>query len=257
MLAERWGGRSARRCLVAILSLGVAGTAVGSPASARGDDLIPDLQAFFAAPFSPKQLPARRTVPIHLSLLEKIKTQTGGPPPALRELDLDLDRHLGLSVLGLPSCPRPYGEYGPRTDTLAKCEEAKVGSGTVKLAVAFPEQQPVQTTGRVSVYNGGFRDSHTTFWLYAFIPAPVTGAILMPLEIRRDEQGFYGWDGVLELPKIANGSASVTDFEIGIGKGIFSARCSNGRFRARAVSRFADGSVLSSSYASNCRAAAS
>jgi hypothetical protein len=134
-----------------------------------------------------------------------------------------------------------------------KCEEAKVGSGTADVMVSFPAQQPVGATGRVSVYNGGVNDGHTTFWIYSLVPGPVTGAILMPLDVRRDDKGFYGWNGLLKLPEIANGYGAVTNLEIAFRKGIFSARCQTGRLRARGVSRFANGSVWRNSAPQTCR----
>jgi hypothetical protein len=213
--------------------------------------MIPDLTAIFAASFSPEELPARGSAPIRLSLLERVVFQTG-VNPVLRELEVELDRHLGLSVKGLPSCPKPSGDYGPRSDVLVKCEDAKVGSGTVDVMATFPEQQPVVVTGRVSVYNGGVRDGHTMLWIYSLVPAPVTGAILIPLDVRRDSEGFYGWNGLLSLPEIAGGYGAVTKLQIAFRKGIFLARCQTGRLRARGVSRFADGSVWTNSAPQTC-----
>ena len=173
-----------------------------------------------------------------------------------KSFKLDLDRHLSLSVEGLPRCRGPLNESGPRTEYPAVCRDAKVGGGTLEVEVAFPEQQPVRISGRITVYNGGFRDGRIRFWLYAYLPAPVTGAILMPLEIRRGGHGIYGWTGELQVPKIANGAGSITSLNARFRKGIFAASCPTGTSQAGGLSHFADGMKVQGSTIQTCRTAA-
>lgn len=213
---------------------------------------LPTLKTMFSSTVTPRQLPARGRAPVSLKLAETIGTLDGSHPPALQEVDLGLDRHLGLSVDGLPVCRPPLQEHGPREGILPQCEDAKVGSGTIEVEVAFPEQQPVRINASVNVYNGGRVDGHTTFRLYTFFPAPVTGAIIASMEIHRRVEGIYGWKGTLSMPKIANGAGSVTYLGIRFRKGIFSAGCPTGKWQERAESHFADGTVTPAVFFERC-----
>lgn len=219
--------------------------------------LPPPVETVFRAKLSPRKLPAHDRAPVSLDLLEGVTVQGGSHPPALQELGIELDRHLSLSVKGLPRCGPPLQELDPRSGTLERCEDALVGGGVVEVDVAFPEQQPVKTSGRIYVYNGGVANGRTRFWLYTFISAPVTGAIFMPLDISRRSDGIYGWKGRLKVPKIANGAGSITYLRIHFSKGIFSATCPTGRWQGRAPARFADGTVASGAFVQHCRTSGS
>jgi hypothetical protein len=246
--------RTSIRALSVVLAV-LAGSAL---ATASASDLLPPpIEAVFEDSFTPSKLPAHKAAPISLALTETIRNQDGSHPPALQELEIELDRPLALSAKGLPRCSRPMQDYGPRTDTLERCEDAKVGSGTIEVEVAFPEQQPVRTTGRVNVYNGGFSDGRTMFWLYAVIPAPVTGAIFVPLEFRRDKNGHYGLRGQLKLPKIANGSGSVTYLGARFQKGVFTASCPRGELQGHSTAHFVDGTTVGGAFTRACTTAAS
>jgi hypothetical protein len=236
--------------LSAVVAVLVASTsAVASPV----DLLPPTVETTLSGGPSPATLPTRERVPVSLRLAETVRTPDGSHPPALQDLRMDLDRHLGLSVKGVPRCPRYPGGRQSREKPYERCEDAKVGSGTVELEVAFPEQMPVEISGELSVYNGGFREGRTMFWLFVYLPAPVTGGILMPLEIRRGGHGPYGWVGELEIPKIGNGAGSITYLGARFSKGVFSANCAGGRLLTGARSRFADGSAVSSTLIRDCR----
>jgi len=242
--------------LQALVLAALVGAAFAT-ASSIGIEPPGALEARFHVGYKPMALPAQRRAPVSFALSERIATPDGSHPAALRELVFDLDRHLGPSVKGLPSCPPPFGGRQPRTPTLEKCEEARIGTGTFEVEVAFPEQQPVRITGGLSVYNGGVEDGRTIFWLYVLLPAPVTGVVLVPLEVRRVSHGIYGWTGKVKLPKIANGAGSMTHLEARFRKGVFSAGCGAGKLQFGATADFADGTRLGNAVSRTCRKAAS
>jgi hypothetical protein len=227
-----------------------------SAASASGDvSLLLPIEAVFRTSFAPAKLPAHEEAPVSLLLTEGIGQPDGSHPPPLQELQLDLDRHLELSVKGVPHCGPLLQERPVREGVLEQCEDAKVGSGTVEVEVAFPEQRPVRTHGRVIVYNSGAWGGSTRFLLYALIPAPVTGTISMQLRVWREKLAPYGWKGVLTVPKIANGAGSITYLGVRFRKGIFSASCPSGKLLGQASSTFADGEVAASAAIRPCQTA--
>lgn len=258
MLAERRWRPGALRYLIPIFVLAAVAAGAGASGSATGDDLVSDVQTTFTSHISPSGLPAGRdSAPVRLALSERVQSLAGAHSPPLRELNLDLDRHLGLSVEGLPRCGPLLHESPTREEALAQCEEAKVGSGTLWVEVAFPEQVPVQISGQVNAYNFGVHDGRTMFLLYAYLPAPVTGVIPGQLKIRRRAQGVFGWEGKLTMPKIANGAGSVTYLSLRFDKGIFSASCPTGRLWSHADTLFMNGEGAAASSVQPCRGAAS
>lgn len=240
---------------IALLSAVLASVIVCAVASTSAVYLPEPTEAVLHTTFAPTRLPAHGEAPVSLAFRQTIGRSDGSHPPALQELELDLDRHFGLSVRGLPRCGPLLQERPTREDPFSRCEDAKVGTGTSKVEVAFPEEQPVQVSGRVSVYNRGVRDGHTGFLLYVYLPAPVTGAIVASLEIGRRAKGSFGWHGVLTVPKIANGAGSITYLGVRFRKGIFSASCPDGRLLAHASSQFADGEVVTSTLIQHCKTA--
>jgi hypothetical protein len=186
--------------------------------------------------------------------LAKFKTETGEQPPALQELQIELDRHLAIDAEGLPACNPAFAYQHQRATRRDPCRKAQVGSGGIGIEVTFPEQQPIELEGTLNVYKGIAAPGHTTFWLRAYLPAPISGTIVMPLKLHREANGRYGWVGRLEVPKIANGSGSITHFEVPFAKGIFSATCPNGDLQTHTISRFADGTLLSAADVHSCRA---
>jgi hypothetical protein len=258
MLREKRVRARTRTALKSIALFGVVLTAFLCAAGATSADVyLPEpTEVPFDTSFTPSRLPAGKAAPVSLAFRQTIRRPDGSHPPALQELQLDLDRHFGLSVKGVPRCGPPIQESPVREGVLSRCEDAKVGSGTIEVEVAFPEQQPVRISGRVSIYNMGRWDGSTRFLLYALIPAPVTGAITPELGVHRESRGTYGWKGVLTVPKIADGAGSVTYLGVRFRKGIFSASCPEGQLLAHASSRFVDGDVASGTLIHTCKTAA-
>ncbi|HET7454201.1 MAG TPA: hypothetical protein VFJ76_01655 [Solirubrobacterales bacterium] len=249
--------RGKRRRFTSVLFLVVLAGLLGSAPAAPAITLLPpSVEAIFSDRLSPDKLPAHGRAPVTLNLTETIRKEDGSHPPPLQELDLDLDRHLGLSVKGLPRCG-PHSTRQQREEAISRCEDAKVGSGTLGVEVAFPDQVPIEISGHVSVYNFGLHDGRTRFLLYTYLHAPVTGVISAPLEFRRRAHGVFGWEGVLRMPKIANGAGSVTFLGLGFRRGIFSAGCPRGKLWSRAGALFMDGTVVAGSLFQRCRTVAS
>jgi hypothetical protein len=251
MFAERrW--HLALKYLGSIVVLAAVALTTGS---ATGDNLISEVETRFSSRVIPARLPASEPLaPVRLALSERTQAPGGAHPPPLQELRIDLDRHLGLSVKGLPLCGPQLHESPTREEALSQCEDAKVGSGALGVEVAFPEQEPIQIRGRVSIYNFDNRNGRMTFLLYAYLHAPVTGAVSAQLKMRRRSHSALGWEGTLTMPKIANGAASVTYLGLRFQKGIFSASCPNGKLSGRAGASFMNGEGATASSTQHCSA---
>src|SRR5690349_2475432 len=99
-------------------------------------------------------------------------------------------------------------------------------------------------TGDLTLYNMGHSGKERHLLASAFIPAPVTGEIPNPIQVRRIDKGRFGWMATATVPKIAGGSGSITGYSMRIGKRFLTATCGDGRLQLRATSTFVDGTRL-------------
>lgn len=236
----------------AVLSAVLAALVASAIAVAATVDVMPPtVETILSGGTRPARLPARERAPVSLRLAETVRTPDGSRPPALRSLEVELDRHFALDVDGLPRCHPGLQEQ--RMTVAERCKPAEVGAGTLAVEVAFPEQQPRQVEGALQVSNGGTVGGVTTFWLSAYLPAPVTGSIPMRLRLRRHPDGRYGLQGMLEGSRIANGAGSTTYLGARFRKGIFSASCPDGKLQEQTTSVFAAGAVQSSTLIRTCK----
>jgi len=129
--------------------------------------------------------------------------------------------------------------------------DAVVGRGTIEAEVAHPESPTYTVAGDLTIYNRGHKPGGADLVAFASFPPPIAGAIFIPIKVRKNRGGRYGWKARIEIPKLAGGSGSITSYSMHLEKRIFSATC-DGRMLAHAVSTFADGSSRSETAIRTC-----
>jgi hypothetical protein len=170
----------------------------------------------FGGTVVPKVLPRHEFVSVAMRLRGKVSTEHGAPPPALREVTIDLDRSIRLEDEGLPACQgstyairRPPG--------VPMCDgKTRVGTGRAHIEIAFPEVAPVRLASRLTLYSGGVEDGVTILFAVAPITVPVPTDVVIPIEIHRLDESPYGLQAVAKIPVIAGGSGRIVDFTLGI-----------------------------------------
>jgi hypothetical protein len=236
--------------LAALIAVSVAGIATGAkPVTVEAGNLI----FTFDGEFSPSKLPKNKLAPISLTASGKIATKDGTHPPALKEAIVETDKNGTIDVKGLPTCKA--GELQSRDTKAAEkaCNKAKIGQGQTTVEVQFPEQNPINVNSKLLVINGGFSGGTTTLYIHAYFSAPVTGAIVTTLKIKKVNKGRYGLLTKATIPKIAGGSGSVKSFNLAITKrGVLSAKCADGKLQANATAIFADGTKASAPIVRTC-----
>jgi len=241
--------------LVGVVGVGIA--AAEKPETVEAGNLV----FTFNGGFSPKALPKKELAPITLTASGKIEAKDGTHPPALKEAIVETDKNGAVFVKGLAVCKS--GQLQSRDTGAAKkaCPKAIIGTGHTTVEVALPEQRPIDVKSDLLVFNGGVKGGTTTFYIHAFFTAPVTGAIVTTVKIKKIKNGRYGLKSVATIPKIAGGSGSVKTFDLKIGKiytykgkkvSVLSAKCSDGKLQAHATSLFADGTKASASIIRVC-----
>lgn len=237
---------------VAILAVALAGIAFGAAvAGAANPIVIADLHVDFRAGF-PSKL-AKKPRPVPLSLSGRVWTDDGSHIPALSELEMKLDRQFLLGVEDLPVCAG--GTRNVRREFIEGCEDAIVGRGLIEAEVAFPERPLMSVKGTLTIYNRGREPGGFDLGGWAYFPAPITGAIAIPVKVRRFDGGRYGWRARVEIPKLAGGNGSIARFSVRLSKRIVSARCADGKVQVGTTTAFADGTTRFITLIRNCSVA--
>jgi len=237
--------------LAALISVSLAGiaTGAGSPVTVEAGNL----RVTFDGDFSPQKLPKKKFAPISLTASGKIETKDGTHPPALKEVVLETDKNGAINVKGIKPCKS--GQLQSRDTAAAKkaCPKSIIGKGKTTVEVQFPEQKPIDVSSELLVFSGGTSGGKTTLYIHAYFSAPVTGAIVTTVKIKKIKNGRYGLKSVATIPKIAGGSGSVKTFSLKINrKGVLSAKCPDGKLQVHGTAVFADGTKAAATIPRTC-----
>jgi len=199
---------------------------------------------------SPTKLPKHGFAPATARIIGKIDTVDGTHPPALQEVEADIDKTIRLDAVGLPTCRLGQLQARSTKDAKRACSEAIVGSGSASVEVAFPEQTPFSSTGPLVLFNGGVHGKTTTVFLHAYVDVPAPTAIVVPATVTQINKGRFGLHLEASIPRIAGGAGSATHFEMKIGrrytykgekKSFLSAGCPTGSWMTKGHVKFSDG----------------
>jgi hypothetical protein len=240
---------TALAALIAVSLVGVA-TGANTPVTVQQGNL----KFTFNGGFSPTTLPKNKLAPISLQASGKIETLDGTHPPALKEAIVETDKNGTISTKGIPVCTSSKLQARDTKAADQVCGKTIIATGQTTVEVQFPEQRPIDVNSKLLVINGGTSGGKTTLYIHAFFSAPVTGAIVTTVKIKKVKNGRYGLKSVATIPKIANGSGSVKTFNLTINKkGVLMAKCPDGKLQANATSIFADGTKASAAIIRTCK----
>lgn len=212
--------------------------------------------------FSPTTLPADRNAPINLVGFAHIATRDGSPPPPLRRLIIDYDRHGHVETRGLPVCTRARLENTRSEQARRNCPGSIVGVGFGKAEINFPDQAPIPATSPITIFNGPRVGGDPTVLAHAHLTVPVPTTFVVPIRISRINMGRYGYRTVARIPEIAGGNGAAVAGRLRIGRqwnwrgqrlSYINARCVGGRLQARGIFQFEDRTQLHGSLMRRCR----
>lgn len=219
------------------------------PGFARGPAEIepPNLHTTLTAVPSPPPTTSEGRIPVSLRLANSVWTDDGSHPPAATEVQFKLDRHLRFDLSGVPRCPWAPIQMHPAFDW-DSCKPAMIGSGRIKWEVAFPEEEAFRTGGEAAVYRG----IRNKLLIRTYLPAPVSGAVVIPVALGPVSGSIYGLSATAAIPRLASGSGSLTYLGLRFRKGLFSAACPKGRLQSQVVDTFTDGTRAAGGLIINC-----
>lgn len=242
----------------ALLALAVAGIAnADKPTVVRAGNLIFTIDGNV----KPTALPKNKMAPITLNISGKIASADGSHVPALKEVIVDTDKNGTINPKGLKACKSGQLQAQDTKHAEAICKASIIGEGTTTAEVAFPEQRPILVPSKLLAFNGGTAGGTTTIYIHAFFTAPITGALVTTVKIKKQNKGRYGLRSVASVPVLAGGNGSIRDFKLkffktftykGKKQSYFLAQCKDGKFVANAKSVFRDGSSIEGGVTRTC-----
>lgn len=167
---------------------------------------------------SPTELPRHGGAPATARIIGDISTRDGSHPPALQDLEAEIDRTLKIDAVGLPTCKESQLKASSSATAKKVCGDALIGSGSTEVEVAFPEQAPFRSTGPLLLFNGGVHGATTTVFLHAYVAVPAPTAVIVKATVTRIHRGRFGLLLKVHIPKVAGGAGSATAFNLKIGR---------------------------------------
>jgi hypothetical protein len=245
----------------AAIVLGVAGLAVAGYQGTvvQAGDIVLRLNGGVA----PKALPASKWAPLSIFAGGTLSTLDGTHLPALKEVSLDTDKDILISVKGLPRCRFDELEARPPSGVEAACGTAIIGKGKATVEVALPEQEPFEASGPLIILNGGERRGTITLLAYTYVDVPAPTVVVTTATLTRERKGPFGLHSVIHVPRIAGGAGSIVQASLsahrtyaykGKRRSVFSGRCPDDRFFAKGTFKFRDGTEISGSFVQDCKA---
>jgi len=230
--------------------------------SARGD-----LFVRFSGGIRPSALPRDSRAPIRVKVAGAVRTLSGERPPALRRIEIAINRGGRLDARGLPVCRRAQIQPSSTAEARERCGPALVGEGSFDADVAFPEQSSFPSDGHLLAFNTVVGGRHAILaHVYGTEPAPITRTIVFHI---RERAGIYGTVLTAGVPESVNQWGYLTRFSLslhrdftyrGRPRSYLSAACDapagfpGATFPfVHAAMTFADGRTLTSTLTRSCR----
>ena len=254
-----------RKRVIWTLALGmtfaIAVAGIASSANKPTVIQVGDLKLTFNGGFTPKKLPKKTMAPIALTVSGKIEKAGGARPPALKTFVLETDKNGTVNAKGLATCKKGKLEATTTATAEKSCRPAIIGDGKTDVIVEFAEQAPIPIKSKLVLFNGGVAGGTTTLYIHAYLSSPIAAALVTTVKIKKKKNGRYGIQSTAAIPKIANGSGSVTEFELKINKkftykgkktSYLAAKCPDGHLDAQGEAIFDDGTKAKGSVVRAC-----
>ena len=141
-----------------------------------------NLQVKVSGKIAPRRLPRHGVAPVSVSVAGEISTTDQSPPPELRKLEIELNRHGGLETRGLPLCDVAKIHPASTQRALAVCGPSLVGKGLFEVDVVLAGQEPYPTTGRLLLFNATYKHHHALLG-QIYSAHPFATSFVIPFEI--------------------------------------------------------------------------
>lgn len=195
--------------LIAFLAIGGGGISSAETVQEHG------LVVTFNADFTPHNLPRAKPAPVSVKVAGRVRAADGSHPPALRWLEILINRNGRLRSDGLAICSASSLQSTSTATALDRCRPALVGKGSFHAVVSLGRE--ILTSGKILAFNSR-RAGRQALVLHLFAGTPVRFTLVVPLAIGNLKQGQFGTILRAKIPKLASGLGSVTEIDLTIGR---------------------------------------
>ncbi len=152
------------------------------------------------AQLKPYKLPRDKPAPIAVFIAGHLQSTTGGVPPQLQKLRIEVNRHGLLQSKGLPVCRIPEVQPASTQRALLNCQDALIGSGQFWANIVLPDQGAYRTQGRLLVFNGR-EGGKPVILTHIYTSHPFNSSFVIPFAMRHISKGPYGTELQASLPQ--------------------------------------------------------
>ncbi|HVY78593.1 MAG TPA: hypothetical protein VG898_08820 [Solirubrobacterales bacterium] len=188
-------GTRARAAAGAVaLALCLTGAALAATIQSEG------LRITALAQLKPYKLPRHTPAPIAVFLAGHLQSPSGGIPPQLRALKIEVNRRGLLQSKGLAVCRIPEIQPATTSRALSQCADALIGSGQFWGNIVLPDQGAYRTQGRLLIFNGK-AGKKPLILAHIFTSHPFNSSFVIPFAMKRISKGPYGTELSASLPQ--------------------------------------------------------
>lgn len=163
---------------------------------------------------SPKKLPRKGAAPISVQVGWKISTEDGSPPPKLKSLQIEINRHGAFDYVGLPNCSYPQIQPASTQRALAGCRPSLVGRGTFTAEISLRgQEESYETKGKLLFFKGE-QNGKTVLYGQIYSAHPFATSFVIPFAIEPKRTGTYGTVLAATLPKALRSWGNLTGIEM-------------------------------------------
>ncbi len=187
-------GRRTAALAIGVGLLACASIALGATVQQGG------LRITALAQVKPYKLPRKTPAPIAVFVAGHLQNATGGIPPQLQELTVEVNRHGLLQSKGLAVCQVESIQPATTERALSQCGEALIGSGQFWANIVLPDQGAYRTQGRLLIFNGR-EGSRPVILTHIYTSHPFNSSFVIPFSIKHISKGPYGTELHASLPQ--------------------------------------------------------
>jgi hypothetical protein len=217
----------------------------------------------------PERLPRKGSAPVSVSVGWKLSGVEGAPPPALKGVQIEINRQGHFDFTGLPVCPVAKIQPASTQRALSNCRTALVGKGSFTAEAGLSGQESYEAHGTLLLFNGE-RHGKPVLLGQIYAAHPFASSSVITFNLSSAKQGTYGTVLSATLPESLTNWGNLTGVQMhlsrryryeGISHSYISAGCPAPKgfpgatfSLARAGFSFAGEPGLTSVLSSNCQA---
>jgi hypothetical protein len=259
-----------RRALAILAIVALVCACCGAGLASGETRIVGGLQLSVEAKLSPRKLPRQRKAPVAVSVGWKIaSTDPTQRPPALKTVQIQINRGGVLDTIGLPDCP--YGKIQPASTqrALANCRPSLIGRGSFSAQVGLEGQESYSSQGEMVLFKST-RAGKPVLYGQIYTSYPFAASFVIVFGLSEQRKGTFGTTLTAKLPANLRAWGNLTEVKMRLARSFhfkgerhsfLSASCpapkgfSKTPFRlAKTSFAFAGGTNVSQTLSETCRA---